>query len=112
MREGEKKKKYYRNGQSHHLSHVCMCRLTCESIPFCERTHRQIEPINSRRKCYRNERECAIKKNAIETVSFLRFSLSLSLSRSPLLDEQTLSKYFEYSCKDFSLSFARSFFRS
>jgi hypothetical protein len=32
MREREKKKKYYRNGQSHHLSHVCMCRLTCESI--------------------------------------------------------------------------------
>jgi hypothetical protein len=31
-RKREKKKKYYRNGQSHHLSHVCMCRLTCESI--------------------------------------------------------------------------------
>lgn len=30
--ERKKEKKYYRNGQSHHLSHVCMCRLTCESI--------------------------------------------------------------------------------
>lgn len=67
-RNREKKKKYYRNGQSHHLSHVCMCRLTCESILSANiHTHTSTEPINNRRKCYRNERECAIKKT-IETV--------------------------------------------
>ncbi len=42
MREREKKKKYYRNGQSHHLSHVCVCRLTCESILSTNiHTHKQ-----------------------------------------------------------------------
>jgi hypothetical protein len=94
MREREKKKKYYRNGQSHHLSHVCVCVDWHVKVFFLRTyTHTSTEPINSRRKCYRSERECAIKK-PIETVSFRRF-LFLSL----LEDEQPLSKYFEYSCK-------------
>lgn len=54
-RNREKKKKYYRNGQSHHLSHVCMCRLTCESIlsanihTHINRTNQQPKKMLSKR---------------------------------------------------------------
>jgi hypothetical protein len=54
MREREKKKKYYRNGQSHHLSHVCMCRLTCESI-LSANIHR------------RKQNQSTTEENVIET---------------------------------------------
>jgi hypothetical protein len=63
IREREKKKKYYRNGQSHHLSHVCMCRLTCESILSANvHTHKQNQST-AEENVIASERECAIKKD-------------------------------------------------
>lgn len=77
IREREKKKKYYRNGQSHHLSHVCMCRLTCESILSANvHTHKQNQST-AEENVIASERECAIKKRPIETV-ILAFFFFLS----------------------------------
>ena len=113
MREGEKKKKYYRNGQSHHLSHVCMCRLTCESISFCANIHTQTNRTNQQPKKMLSQRTrvCNKKKRTRDRNCVILAFLSLSFVRSlsfSLLGEQTLSKYFEYSCKDLSLSLSLS----
>jgi hypothetical protein len=65
---------------------------------FFLRTYTHINRTNQQPKkmLSKQARECAIKKydsNCVILAFFFSFSLSL------IVDEQTLSKYFEYSCK-------------
>lgn len=103
-----KKKKYYRNGQSHHLSHVCTCRLTCESI-LSTNIHEQtrtnhrarkmlsnrahIDVCNKKEKRRRSTRERGREWERKQTMG--RHCVILVLFPLALVDERALSQYFE-----------------